>query len=559
MTFCLAAALNAGVSSVTPSPRPLSRLMLKWGYGVFALLLVLGCSPSSPKSEPSPNATSPKAESPVLRLHWLGKKRLAGEASATNFMAIWSMPESEKLERQTLDKLSTAPWRLLPKATSLSNAPVALLRPLLDDLIQAESYLEVHHATNQPGQLVLAIRLDAARAARWQTNFPVVLDSLKPSLSYDLALTRAGEWTLLSLTHGVGHRATDSGLLAEFKSRIQRAGTPLTQTGSNHWVQVSTDLIRLGQALGFNWKLPPTTPRIELSMFGEGENVRSLGTLMLSQPLAQPLDGWHFPSNAIPKSITSFTAARAVGDGLGLLLPFDRWQVGTPPDQCFVWSLPSLPMQTVLAIPLVRDDQRPTLVRQWLLTAGNAWLATNSVGKWTEMDGSAGVQWEGAPFMTPFVRPFTDPAGQFLGFGIVPTPITNSVPNRDLAGRLHARTNAVYYDWEFTGPRIESWFYLGQLARVIFGRGQLPTEAPVTRWLKALQPKLANAGTVIALVDPTKLTFERTSTLGFTAVELHLFADWIESPRFPLGLHTTQVELKRKLSAFPAGGPAPPK
>jgi len=34
------------------------------------------------------------------------------------------------------------------------------------------------------------------------------------------------------------------------------------------------------------------------------------------------------------------------------------------------------------------------------------------------------------------------------------------------------------------------------------------------------------------------LTFARKSTLGFTALELHLLADWLESPRFPHGLHT---------------------
>ena len=129
MTFCFFAAPKASLSNDKPDPRSCLRWLLKLGCSVFVLLLVLGCSQSSSPPEPSPNSPSLSAESPAFRLYWQGKKRLAGEANATNFMAIWKMPESEKLESQTLDKLSTAPWRLLPTATSLSNAPVALLRP----------------------------------------------------------------------------------------------------------------------------------------------------------------------------------------------------------------------------------------------------------------------------------------------------------------------------------------------------------------------------------------------------------------------------------------------
>ena len=60
----------------------------------------------------------------------------------------------------------------------VTNAPASLLRPLLDDLLQEECYLEVCQPTNQPGQLAFAIKLDDARAALWQTNLAAVLASL---------------------------------------------------------------------------------------------------------------------------------------------------------------------------------------------------------------------------------------------------------------------------------------------------------------------------------------------------------------------------------------------
>jgi hypothetical protein len=34
------------------------------------------------------------------------------------------------------------------------------------------------------------------------------------------------------------------------------------------------------------------------------------------------------------------------------------------------------------------------------------------------------------------------------------------------------------------------------------------------------------------------LELERDATVGLNAFELHLLADWLESPQFPLGLHT---------------------
>src|SRR5437016_4530100 len=110
---------------------------------VLALLLALtgGCNKSSPgtpgnrNTEASKNATTetPKprnTEAPVVaRLHWLGKKRIAADTNSAYFMTIWNLPESKKLEEQTLDKLATAPWRLLLRQTGASTGS-ALFRPL---------------------------------------------------------------------------------------------------------------------------------------------------------------------------------------------------------------------------------------------------------------------------------------------------------------------------------------------------------------------------------------------------------------------------------------------
>ena len=143
MYFCISPALAAALVAAT----------------------VIGCSKSAP---PPPAAQRPRRRSgaePIAHFHWLGKKGLAAETNAASFMDIWKLPASAKLETQTLDKLSLAPWLLLKGDAATNGAPIALLRPLLDDLVQAESYLEIRAATNQPGELVFAIRLSPERGA----------------------------------------------------------------------------------------------------------------------------------------------------------------------------------------------------------------------------------------------------------------------------------------------------------------------------------------------------------------------------------------------------------
>src|SRR6266404_2351189 len=147
-------------------------------FGFLCLcLFAVGCKKSSPAGEEprtqttaSPSTVDPQT-SPVARVHWLGKRRIAAETNATGFMKIWNLPESAKVEAQTLDKLSTAPWRLLklgtiPSAVTNALTPIGaspLLRPLLDDLVQEECYIEIQQPTNQPSEIILAIKLDETR------------------------------------------------------------------------------------------------------------------------------------------------------------------------------------------------------------------------------------------------------------------------------------------------------------------------------------------------------------------------------------------------------------
>src|SRR5690242_16438104 len=140
-----------------------------WLLASVCLLAGAGCEKSTPVDS-SPTVDKPAAAPKVppaetiARLHWLGKKGLQGETNAAFFMSIWGLPESAKLEAQMLDKVADACAQALSGETNMAsttNSSLAgTIRPVLEDLLKEESYVEARWATNRPGELALAIRLN---------------------------------------------------------------------------------------------------------------------------------------------------------------------------------------------------------------------------------------------------------------------------------------------------------------------------------------------------------------------------------------------------------------
>ena len=273
---------------------------------------LIGCgkSPSPHPGSPSQQSTNPPSTTtaPSFRLHWLGKKRLAAESNATNFVSIWNMPESVRLEGQTLDKLATAPWRLLTTATPLSNAPSALLRPLLDDLVQEESYLEISSTTNQPLEIVLAIKLPSDRLALWRSNLPAIFESLQPSTFNLQPAATANGWTLLSIFPSINHQPSTINIT----SRLSTTGLPFAPEATNFWISGRADLSALSHMAGWNIRSNTRLPVCEFSAIGDGTNVRTHATLTFPSKAPIELEPWNIPTNLIVEPIAAVAFARSV-------------------------------------------------------------------------------------------------------------------------------------------------------------------------------------------------------------------------------------------------------
>ncbi len=508
-------------------------------------------------------ARSETASATVARIHWLGKTQLAAETNAAHFLSVWNLPESVRLESQTLDKLSR--WA----AGGPTNPATAALRPLLDDLVSAESYLEVRAATNSQlsafnSQMAFALRLPAARAQLWQTNLATALESLtgiptvaapggRPGWSLKkhhapdlIELARVGEWTVVGAATGT------NALLAELRARLEATHAPCARSATNFWLEADLDLRKVASlllqpspvnlqpstsALWSPFALQPSTLR--LSLIGDGENVLSRGELNFAAPLNLSLAPWQIPTNLIHQPLNGFLAVRGIGPWLAALPVWPQLQFRPPPDQLFSWSHKDVPFETYIAAPLPEASNQIHQLADRLVQKGNPWLATHGEGSFHWEANLPGLTWHDAYIINPFLRPVTADQRDFVLAGLVPFngKDPNPPPAETIRTVLHT-PDLVYYQAELTGSRLEDGLFMYQLGRLLFHKAQLPATAAGTLWMKSAEPVLGPSSTSVIQTGDRQLVLTRKSTIGFTATELHLLTDWLESPQFPHGLHT---------------------
>jgi hypothetical protein len=500
----------------------------------------------------------------VARIHWLGKKKIAADTNAAGLMAIWNLPESARLEAQTLEKLSTAPWRILRGETNqlsaLSYSPSAMLRPLLDDLMSEESYLEIRAATNQHNEMVIAMRLNEQRADLWETNLAAALKSLtgiqvenatsdtrlprqsaatagnsKPVRHWSLKkhhapnlieFVRMGEWTIL------GAAQDHNALLDETLARIGRDHAPFTVAATNSWIEADIDLPRVVSVFGRVRDFSTNLPQIFLTMTGDGRNVRARAQMNFSDPPPLALDPWNIPTNFIDADLSSFTAMRGCKTLLASTI-WNEFETNRPPNQLYVWATLGFPMQTYFAAPLQDASNAVAKFSEAVLPKAEPWFATHDMARFQRAKTFNGLEWKGAPFISPFLKSAETTNGSFILGGLFLLTPSDTAPSARFLQEIQAQTNLVYYDWETTGPRAEQWTFIMQFIRAVLGRTQLSPQSAGLAWLKVASEKLGPGTTEILRNEPRQFSLVRSSCIPFTAIELQFLVEWLESPGFP--------------------------
>lgn len=523
--------------------------------GALFLAVGEGCSKSSsPDASPAPQKPAvssdpvPAGTSNVIaRLHWLGKKQLAAEKNAAHLMTIWNLPESIRLETQTLDKLSLGlfgfpngteppPGRTNPISLSAqiaTNQLASKLRPLLDDILQQESYVEVRSAGSgaRNGEIAFAIRIDPNRATLWQNNLAALRE--QGTWVQQINVARAVDWTLVGYSASGG----TNGLLADFAARIQHDHKPFASGPANSWIEAKVDPCRFAAAFVLGCQLPEMVPNVNLSVTGDGSNVVSRGQLTFPKPLPFQIEPWNIPTNLIYGPLHSVAAIQGFRTWLAGCRAWKELGISTP-NQAFFWAEQPAPFLTYSAFPEPDCTNAAARIADLLVTEGNPWLSNNAWGEFQKSPVGDGVKCTaGSPLFAAFLRAETKPEGEFLLSGFNPIMSTGEGPPDWLARDLLTHTNLVLYEREATGARVGSWLYLGQALRLLFYGSQLPFTSASLDWIKSSAGLLGFCKTMCVRSAPNELSFERDSGVGLNSIELHLLAEWLESPAFPRSLH----------------------
>jgi len=518
----------------------------QFAISVFALIVLLGFAfgRSFAASSVQPAST---AES-CVRIHWIGTKRIFADTNSAELRSIWAMPESLKLQEQTFGKLCAAPWRFLRGQTN--PASTNLLRPLLEDLVKEEFYIAIDQpagTTNFPGEIVLAVHLDDQRARSWETNIAAALESLTgipitnssrdhwvlkkhhaPNL---IEFARVGQWMVL------GGAQNHNPLLDETLARIQSGQPPFARHATN-WFEADINTPRVLANLGKGANFAAKLPRISLAAFGNAGSVHTTGELTFSGRDLILLDPWNIPTNLVDGDLTSFAAIRGLQSWLAKSELWSNLQSGPPPDQLYVWSLHSFPMETYFAAPSAAASNMVSRLSDFVLRGGDAWAATNGLAAFIRSTNFNGIRWRGVPYTMPFLSSLETNGQSYVLGGSFQFDPPLGHPPPDLVHEIQAHSNLVYYHWEITGPRIEQVIFLEQFARLVSDKAQLSIESAGLPWLKADMSQMGNCTTEITQIGPGRFSLNRSSAAGFTAAELNLIVDWLESPDFPFGLHT---------------------
>ncbi|MGC8991153.1 MAG: hypothetical protein ACP5MD_13635, partial [Verrucomicrobiia bacterium] len=118
---------------------------------------------------------------------------------------------------------------------------------------------------------------------------------------------------------------------------------------------------------------------------------------------------------------------------------------------------------------------------------------------------------------------------------VVPAP-------QELYAQIIGRTNLLYYDWELSQVRVDDWRRMKEVYWMIAGYESMPTNSAVRLWLADTNVfrHMDNAVTEVTCNGPAELNLVRSSSVGFTSLELVLIARWLEDPGFPR-LTTPQI------------------
>ena len=490
--------------------------------------------------------------------HFAGSAQLAGNTNFENAKKILTLTPSLDFQDLVLNRFSS--WLGKALFSTTNDDPVSQLRPLLDDLLSAESFWVLGGTSNGPLNFILALRLDDPRAQAWQAALPKVMGkpgdvfAMKapfPGQQWKLAggqslwMVRAKDWLL------TGSGDALLALQTRFLDQLTQNGRPgpaLTQ----NWLEAEIDWPRLAHWLP-DFPHILQLPRTKISFTARNQSLFMSAQVIYPKPIPWKFDPWRVPTNLIHSPLISFATGQDIAAYLEPGEPLSHLTDNPLAGQYYVWALGEMSLQTYGAWPVADATNSLERLAREAAAAFNPALAQKGGGELFWQPDRQTLAWRNvAPMLFPTLQVAPETNGQFLLASFFPLPPkTKPIPD-DLLRQFLGRSNLVYYDYEGTGQRLMQWQLQSGMLPMLTPTPIPPPAAGDTNqspflprprspliveenWLTGLTPMLMDRETIteITRTAPAELTVARKSPSALSSLELVLLSHWISGTGSP--------------------------
>jgi hypothetical protein len=494
--------------------------------------------------------------------HFAGSAQLANNTNFDNVKKILTLDSSLEFQHLALNRFSSWLAKSLFAATNDATAP---LRPLLDDVLSAESFWALGGTPNGPLNFMVALRLEEKRAQAWNSALDKVIGGAEaggamaatgvvPGRQWKLAGGQSF-WTVYSKGWLLAGYGDDLGALrAQYLEQLSQNGRPgpaLNQT----WLEGDLDWPRLAHWL-------PDFPRIlqlaraKISFTAQNQSLLMSAKVIYAKAMPWKFDPWRIPSNIIHDPLISFTAGQDIAAYLDPGEPLSQLTENPLAGQYYVWALGGpgeIGLQTYGAWPVAAASNSLPRIATEAAAAFNPALKQMRAGELRWQPERQTLLWANlGPMLFPTLQAAPETNGEYLLLSFFPViPRKKPAPD-DLFQQILGHTNLVYYDWEGTGQRLMQWQLLSGMLPVLPRTPAAPPPAASTNnppglprprpplvveenWLTGVTPMLVERETitVITRTGPAELTVVRQSPFALTSLELVLLSHWLSGTGSP--------------------------
>jgi len=499
----------------------------------------------------------------AIQYSFAGAADLAGNTNFNQVKVAFGLPPAKHFQDLVLDRLAGVFWNALQFDAS-SNA-TALLRPLLNDLLQAESFGSFGGRDTNRMDFVLAARLEAKSAAAWQNNLETALHGKGEPLTAEgfsgqrwnrpgnnaIWILRARDWTVAGRGEGLLVVRT------EYLRHIKQDNRPVPLK-TEGWLHAAVDWPLLATWAPLS-HCPLKLARTVVDVTASKGKLRATASVSYPEAVHWEAQPWRIPKGLVGSPFSSFTAARDLAPYLQSNDALSRLSNNPLAGQLFCWALRTMPLQSYAAWPVTDATNLMRKLGTEAPAVLNPILEARNHTQLSWRPKKDELYWNHLQLTGPTLQAAHDKSGDFLLAELFPTEAKEPPPPEQLWSELEGHDDLVYYDWEVTGLRLLQWRVLSELLPVfqppspaeaarrqkaaqnaklspLNNQPQTPT-AITEAWLAALSLPPANTVTVVTRTSPTELTVKRNSQFLFTGLELVLLSHWLaDAPVGPLDL-----------------------